>query len=246
MKYIYIILTTAVPIAIFVYASDHKVFSSQSPPTSFQTGGCLGPACFWMGRQQSCHYPGVCWFCWVVAVVCFFVFFWPIQASTGSANMSLMISWLPWGNQKIGSAKKAWWLRGKRWVTPRECEFLEVGRLHPWMFDLWNLFYGGKFCNAVTYKFVFWNLWKPSESFHYCVNVTYEVNWSNMLELWTSVDLDGCIWSRFAEVTRGLADIGCPACDPDIFPLKIWMNRQCMKSCGGNCCRFWAWYHRTS
>ena len=48
----------------------------------------------------------------------FFVFFLPIQASTGSANMSLMISWLPWGNQKIGSAKKAWWLRGKRWVTP--------------------------------------------------------------------------------------------------------------------------------
>ena len=141
------------------------------------------------------------------------------------------------------------WKRQESLVTsreevgdPRECEFLEFGKLHPWMFDLWNLFYGGKFCNAVTYKFVFWNLlvWKPSESFHYCVNVTDEVNWSNMLELWMSVD------HRFAEVTRGLADIGCPACDPDIFPLKIWMNRQCMKSCGGNCCRFWAWYHRTS
>ena len=103
--------------------------------------------------------------------------------------------------------------------------------------DVWSLepFYGGKFCNAVTYKFVFWNLWN-------LVNPFITV-WTWHTKLIGLICLSfGCRWSRFAEVTRGLADIGCPACDPDIFPLKIWMNRQCMKSCGGNCCRFWAWY----
>ena len=85
-------------------------------------------------------------------------FFLPIQASTGSANMSLMISWLPWGNQKIGSAKKAWWLRGKRWVTPRHMSFWNLEDFIRGCL-IFGTFYGGKFSNAVTYKFVFWNLW---------------------------------------------------------------------------------------
>lgn len=160
MKYIYIILTTAVPIAIFVYASDHKVFSSQSPPTSFQTG-CLGPACFWMGRQQGCHYPGVCWFCWVVAVVCFFVVVF--GRSKHLQDQPIWAWWFhdyPEATKKLEAPRKLGDFEG-RGGWPQAYEFLEVGRLHPWMFDLWNLFYGGKFCNAVTYsyKFVFWNLW---------------------------------------------------------------------------------------
>lgn len=118
-----------------------------------------------------------------------FLFFLPIQASTGSANMSLMISWLPWGNQKIGSAKKAWWLRGKRWVTPG----IWVSSV-----DVWSLepfFMVASFAMPLRTSLYFETFWNHTnevncKSFHYCVNVTYEVNWSKMLELWMSVDPD--------------------------------------------------------
>lgn len=64
------------------------------------------------------------------------------------------------------------WKRQESLVTSREevgdpqaYEFLEFGRLHPWMFDLWNLLWWQVFqCRYVQVCIL--KPMEPSESFH--------------------------------------------------------------------------------
>ena len=138
------------------------------PPTSFQIGGCLGPACFWLGRQQSCHYPRLHWFCWVVAVVCFFFWFWwskhlqdqPIWAWWFN---NLMILY-PKATKKLEAPRKLGDFEG-RGGWPQADEFLKFGRLHPWTFNVWNLSYGA--------KTLYFETLEPSVSFY---SLYYRVN----------------------------------------------------------------------
>ena len=158
-----------------------------------------------------------------------------------------------WGNKKIGGSEKAWRIRGKKYGTSAEfCCVVPFLLLALW--EPCDLRSGVKTLHIQCirdYRSINHIQWISMTILHvvvFCPDMSREhrhilkpqINSSDRM-LFSIFDL---LIGAAAKVTSPWgADIGCPTCDPDIFPLKICMNRQCMKSCRQALIFFSPWLH---